>query len=246
MTAITPRGIEINADAALPFEAIRVAQQLLRTSRTIALATLDPSGYPYNTVTNFICEPDGTVLFYVSGLAVHARNIERDNRIAVTVAEASNDVLTTPRLTLVGRALRVGEAEIDAVKTRYQATFPKAKLYLALRDTALYRVDVESVQLNGGPARNANDVLPMHLRVDLSDAEDLMTGLDETLQRLNTDGLPEKLATLANAKADRWHVVSLDPNGIDLASAGAVARYWLPERIRSRAELDLHIEAWRR
>lgn len=193
MTAITPRGIEINADAALPFEAIRVAQQLLRTSRTIALATLDPSGYPYNTVTNFICETDGTVLFYVSGLAVHARNIERDNRIAVTVAEASNDVLTTPRLTLVGRALRVGEAEIDAVKTRYQATFPKAKLYLALRDTALYRVDVESVQLNGGPARNANDVLPMHLRVDLSDAKDLMTGLDETLQRLNTAACPKSL-----------------------------------------------------
>lgn len=245
MTAITPRGIEINAAAALPFEAIRVAQQLLRTSRTLALATLDPSGYPYNTVTNFICEPDGTVLFYVSGLTVHARNIERDNRVAVTVAEASNDVLTTPRLTLVGRAVRIGDAEIDAVKARYQATFPKAKLYLALRDTALYRVEVESVQLNGGPARNANDVLPMHLRVDLSDAEDLMANLEDTIEGLNADGLPQRLATLASAKADRWSVVSLDPNGIDLASAGAVARYWFPEPIGSREALDALVETFR-
>lgn len=245
MTPITPRGIEINADAAPPFEAIRVAHNLLRTSRTISLATLDPTGYPYSTVTNFICEPDGTVFFYTSGLTVHARNIELDNRVSVTVAEASNDVLTTPRLTLVGKALRVSDTEMEKLKSRYQATFPKAKLYLALRDTMLYRLDVEGVQLNGGPARNANDVLPEHLRVELNNAEDLMAHLAEIIERLNADDMPQKLAALANAGIDRWHVVSLDPMGIDLSSAKSVARYWFPEPIRSREDFNALVEAFR-
>ncbi|MGG2478035.1 pyridoxamine 5'-phosphate oxidase family protein, partial [Rhizobium sp. BR5] len=103
---ITPRGTKIEPSAGAPFEAVRVARNVLHTSRTAALATLDPqSGYPYTTATNIGIEPDGTPFFFAAGLALHARNMEADPRISLTLAPfGKGDALTLPRLTLVGKA----------------------------------------------------------------------------------------------------------------------------------------------
>ncbi len=156
MPPITPRGIEIDLDAARPLDAPGVARQLMRTTRTVTLATLDPSGHPYSTVTNLLVEADGTPVIYASSLAMHARNLLADPRVSLTLADMATDVLTTPRLSLVGRAVRVPTDQMDALKAVYTARFPKSKLYLALPDTILFRIAVEAVHLNGGPARNAN------------------------------------------------------------------------------------------
>ncbi|MOA63958.1 hypothetical protein D3C78_1898640 [compost metagenome] len=45
----------------------------------------------------------------------------------------------------------------------YETHHGKSRLYLQLPDTRLYRLQVEGVQLNGGPARNANAVTPADL-----------------------------------------------------------------------------------
>jgi len=168
MTPITPRGIEINIAAARPLDAIAVARTMLGSARTASLATLDPSGYPYSTVTNIATDEVGTPYFFMALLSLHARNIERDERISMTVADMDKDVMTTPRLSLVGRAERVPQDEFDRLGARYAARFPKAKLYLGLPDALLYRLRVEAVQLNGGPAQNANDVKPADLVGDLA------------------------------------------------------------------------------
>ncbi len=233
MTPITPRGIEINPDAALPFEAARTARHLLRTARTACLGTLDPAGYPYTTVTNLVCEPTGVPFFFAAGLTVHARNIEADNRISLTVAEASGDVMTTARLTLSGRAIRVGPEETDALKTRYHATFPKSKLYLSLPDTRLYRMEAEAIQMNGGPGRNANGVTPELLLTDINGAAGLMDNLAKAIAHLNEGDRPQRLASLAGSGTGRWRAVSLDPDGIDLATATKAERYWFAERVTS-------------
>ena len=159
MTPITPRGVEIDLDAARPLDAPGVARQLLHTTRTVTLATLDPSGHPYSTVTNLLVEADGTPVIYASHLAVHSRNMLADPRVSLTLADMATDVLTTPRLTLVGRAVRVPADQIKALKAAYSARFAKSKLYLALPDSILFRIMVEAVHLNGGPARNANGAL---------------------------------------------------------------------------------------
>lgn len=170
VTPITPRGIEINLNAARPMEAIAVAREMLRSARTASLATLDPSGYPYCTVTNLATDAEGRPYFFMAYLALHARNIELSDRVALTVANMEKDVLTTPRLTLVGRAIRVPKEEFEPLRERYAARFPKAKLYLGLPDALLYRVEIEAVQLNGGPAQNANDVKPADLLGDIVQA----------------------------------------------------------------------------
>ncbi|KQO80341.1 pyridoxamine 5'-phosphate oxidase family protein [Rhizobium sp. Leaf262] len=233
---ITPRNATIEPSAGAPFEAIRVARDVLHTSRTAGLATLDPlSGYPYTTATNIAVEPDGTPFFFAARLALHARNIEADPRISLVLAPFNKgDALTLPRLTLVGKAELIGEEDVPQAKARYIARYPKAKLYLSLPDTELYRLNIEGVQINGGPARNASNITPADLRTDLSGAE----GLEAEVIRLNgIKGEASRLAVLAGRKAGAWKITSVDPDGINLASAGDLARLWFDERVMSVNQL---------
>lgn len=238
MSPITPRGIELNLAAARPMEAIRVARSMLHGARTVTLATLDPGGYPYSTVTNLAVEPDGTPLIYTVFIALHARNLLADPRVSLTLADMESDVLTTPRLTLSGLAERVAEDGMEAAKTRYLARFPKAKLYLALPDAMLFRIRIQAVQLNGGPAQNANDVTPADLRTDLSQAAALMAEEKALLTALNTGDLPARIAAAAGAAAGRWKVCGLDPEGIDLAGPAGLARLWLDAPATTRTAFE--------
>ncbi|QCI97398.1 HugZ family protein [Agrobacterium larrymoorei] len=238
---ITPRTAEIEPSAGAPFEAVRIARDVLLTSRTAGLATLDPtSGYPYNTATNIAVEPDGTPFFFAARLALHARNIEADPRISLVLAPFNKgDALTLPRLTLVGKAELIGESEVNVAKARYIARYPKAKLYLALPDTLLYRLNIEGVQINGGPARNASNITPADLRTDFADANALMAAVDDEIGRINAiKGEASRIAVMADRKAGAWKVTSIDPDGINLASAGDLARLWFAERVTSLNQLE--------
>ncbi|MND29011.1 Pyridoxamine 5'-phosphate oxidase [compost metagenome] len=238
---ITPRGAKIEPSAGAPFEAVRVARDVLHTSRTAALATLDPvSGYPYTTATNIGIERDGTPFFFAAGLTLHARNMEADPRISLTLAPfGKGDALTLPRLTLVGKAEQIGPDEVPLAIARYIARYPKAKLYLSLPDTRLYRLRTEGVQINGGPARNASNITPADLRTDLSGAEELMAAAESEATRLNAiKGEASRLAVLAGAKSGRWTITSIDPDGIDLASASDLARLWFAERVTTLKQFE--------
>jgi len=227
---ITPRNANIEPSAGAPFEAVRVARDVLHTCRTAGLATLDPqSGYPYNTTTNIAVEPDGTPFFFTARLALHARNIEADPRVSLVLAPFNKgDALTLPRLTLVGKAVLMVDDEVPLAKARYIARYPKAKLYLSLPDTQLYRLNIEGVQINGGPARNASNITPSDLRTDLSGAD----GLEAEVTRLNAvKGEASRLAVLAGKKTGTWKITSIDPDGINLASVGDLARLWFEERV---------------
>lgn len=241
---ITPRGAKIEPSAGAPFEAVRVARDVLHTSRTAALATLDPvSFYPYTTATNIGIEPDGTPFFFAAGLTLHARNMEADPRISLTLAPfGKGDALTLPRLTLVGKVEQLGPDETQLAIRRYIARYPKAKLYLSLPDTRLYRLRTEGVQINGGPARNASNITPADLRTDLSGAAELMAATESEAARLNAiKGEASRLAVLAGAKAGRWTITSIDPDGIDLASVNDLARLWFAERVTALNELEQRI-----
>ena len=238
MPAITPRGVEIDLDAARPIEAIRVARTLLRTNRVTTLATLDPGGYPYSTVTNLIVEPDGVPAVFMAGLSIHARNIEADPRVSMTVADSRTDVMITPRLTLSGCAQRVPADETAELKARYVERFPKSKLYLGLPDALFYRVHPQAVQLNGGPAQNANSVTPEDLLTDLGTASALMAEAPALVSSLNDDEHAARLAAVAGANPGRWRVSAIDPEGIDLSTPSDLARVWFTDPVTTREDFN--------
>jgi len=237
---ITPRGMKIEPSAGAPFEAVRVSKTVLHTCRFAALATIDPvSGYPYTTVTNIAIEPDGTPFFFAARLTLHARNVEADNRISLTLAPfGKGDALTEPRLTLVGRAVLIGADEFETAKAAYLARYPKSKLYLSLPDTLLFRLQVEGVQINGGPARNASNITPDDLRTNLSGADALMAGAADEIKRLNAiRSEATRLASLAGKKASTWNITSIDPEGINLAASSDLARLWFADRVETLNQL---------
>ncbi|KJF68307.1 HugZ family pyridoxamine 5'-phosphate oxidase [Rhizobium nepotum] len=241
LPVITPRGAKIEPSAGAPFEAVRVARNVLHTSRTAALATLDPqSGYPYTTATNIGIEPDGTPYFFAAGLTLHARNMEADPRISLTLAPfGKGDALTLPRLTLVGKAELMDADDVSLARRRYIDRYPKAKLYLSLPDTRFYRLRTQGVQINGGPARNASNITAADLRTDLSGAEELMAVVADEVARLNAiKGEASRLAVLAGAKTGRWTITCIDPDGIDLATANDLARLWFSERVATLEQLE--------
>ncbi len=238
MLAITPRGAEINLDAARPMDAIGVARTLLRTNRVTTLATLDPGGYPYSTVTNLIVEPGGVPAVFMAGLSIHARNIEADPRVSMTVADSRTDVMVTPRLTLSGRAQQVPADETADLKARYVERFPKSKLYLGLPDALFYRIQTQAVQLNGGPAQNANSVTPEDLLIDLDTASALMDEAPALVASLNENDSATRLATSAGAGPGRWRVSSIDPEGIDLSTPSDLARVWFASPVITRQDFN--------
>ncbi|MEO9337566.1 pyridoxamine 5'-phosphate oxidase family protein [Mesorhizobium sp. SB112] len=233
--AITPRGLPIDEEAGIPFAALKVARELLHTASIVSLSTLDPvSAYPYGTLTNLALEPDGSPFFFVARLALHARNIEADNRISLTLTGREHgDVLVRPRLTLVGKAILATRDEWERMERRYLARYPKAKIYLSLPDAQFYRLETEDLQLNGGPARNVTtDVTSETLKIDLTGADALLAAEQDEIERINS--IPDeasRIAAVAGAKQDRWRVTGIDPEGIHFSGPKASARLWFPSRV---------------
>lgn len=242
MDAITPRGLELNHEAARPLDAVRVARDLLHTTRNVALATLDPGGFPYAIMTNLIPAPDASPILFAARMALHARNIDGDPRVSITMAAPGADVLVVPRLTLSGIIEQVAPVETDAVRDRYLRHFPKSKLYLALPDAQLYRLRVEGVQLNGGPRQNAHEVTPKGILTNLEGAADLIRDEGALVESLNArPDLAGRIAMAAGGGAGRWRITSADPEGMNLTTGAEAIRWWFPGRATTAAEVEAAI-----
>jgi putative heme iron utilization protein len=110
------------------------------------------AGFPYGSLTPFAVAADGSPLLLLSGLAAHTKNLLADPRACLFVGDrtATEDPLAGARASLLGRAARLGEAEIPDARARYVARHPKAEAYFQLRDFALWRISVEEVRLISG------------------------------------------------------------------------------------------------
>lgn len=76
-------------------------------------------GFPFATIVPFGLDGQDRVVIVVSDLAVHTRNLRRDPRASVVVAEPGADPQRGWRLTLVGRFV-----EDDRARAAYAGTWP--------------------------------------------------------------------------------------------------------------------------
>src|SRR3954470_1233336 len=143
-----------NRLAADDFDASGLARTLLRTIRSGALATVDPSsGAPFASLVSVATDMDGSPLFLVSRLAAHTSHLDQDPRASLLLAASGKgDPLAHPRLTLMGR---VAVTDDPRARCRFLARHPKAALYADFPDFSFRRLTVESAHLNGGFARAA-------------------------------------------------------------------------------------------
>lgn len=135
-------------------KATALARTLMRSARHGALAVIEPeTGSPLASRVGTATDVDGTPLILISGLSAHTRGIVADPRCSLLVGEiGKGDPLAYPRITLFCRAIRLerGTAQQARAERRYLNRNPKAKLYAGLGDFAIFRLEVERANLNGG------------------------------------------------------------------------------------------------
>lgn len=207
------------------FDPIALGRHLLRATRIGALGTLDrETGFPITTLVSVATDLDGAPVILVSGLSHHTKNLLADPRCSVLLSEGGRgDPLAHPRLTLTARAENVQD---DAIRRRFLARHPKAKLYVDFPDFAFYRLVPERMQLNGGFAR-AFDGDGSLILSEIGDRATFAELEESAVAHLNEDHA-EALAlyarVLCRMGGGHWRATGLDPDGLDLALGERTAR----------------------
>src|ERR1700686_2231878 len=130
------------------------ARTLVPQISTGTLCTLahEPEGYPYGSFVT-VAFDNGNPIFLISGLAEHTKNLERDPRASLLVAEGgSADPLANGRVTLLGPCTRV-EGDGGSARAAFLAAHPNSAYYADFRDFGFWKLHVESIRYIGGYGR---------------------------------------------------------------------------------------------
>jgi heme oxygenase (biliverdin-IX-beta and delta-forming) len=123
------------------------------TTGTLATVALDPAGYPFGSVVSYGLDDAGDPLFVISQLAEHTRNLGGDARASLLVTERhveGSDPLAAGRVTLVGDATLVPDAEQDAAVAVVARRVPAVAGYAGYGDFQCYRMAVRAIRWVGG------------------------------------------------------------------------------------------------
>ena len=253
LPGVMPNRLPEGAPAAA-FDAKSVAKELLRATRTGALATIDRNtGHPFASLVTVATDVDGSPLILVSRLSTHTANLEKDGRASLLLASSGKgDPLAHPRLTLLGAFIQIGRENADEkrLRRRFLARHPKSELYAGFADFSFWRLDVVSAHLNGGFARAA-DLKAADVMTDISGAQSLIEAEDGAIAHMNEDhaeAVRLYATRLLGAADGNWRLTGLDPDGLDLALGDATLRLPFPERITTpqglrKATVDLAAKA---
>ena len=221
------------------------AQRLLRTAWTATLSTLDAaSGSPYGSLVTVACEPDGTPLLLLSGLALHTKNLLADGRASLLLDGTAHgrQALTGPRLTVVGRLRPLDDPARSAIaRRRYLARHPSAAMFVDFADFRFYALTVEWGHLVAGFGR-IDRLAREDLVRPVGDGGEIVAAECDILQHMNTDHadtlrlMAVALGGAADGADGDWRMLGCDPGGIDLADGDAAVRLDFPSPITTPAE----------
>jgi putative heme iron utilization protein len=157
--AIAPPLLEV--DPGRRRSAAEEARTLVAGANAGTLATLSDDGGPWASLVAYAALDDGSPVLFVSRLAEHARNLEREPRASMVVAaamqpRADGDALAAGRVTLAGIAERPAGDLAQVARDRFVAAVPSAKAYAGFRDFTLWVLRVERVRWVGGYGRMAS------------------------------------------------------------------------------------------
>ncbi|TCD15370.1 HugZ family protein [Oricola cellulosilytica] len=223
-------------------DAIRLARSLLATARHGALAvTVSDSGFPGASRVALATDCDGTPLILVSSLSWHTAALTTDSRCSLLVGEPGNgDPLAHPRVTVFARAKRVepGTAESERARRRYLARQPKASLYADFGDFSFFRLEIESAKLNGGFGKAYELTLDdLALRGDVFGVAEMEESAVAHMNEDHGDTIALYAEVLGKAGPGKWHIATLDSEGMDLVDRDRTCRVWYPAPLSSGTEM---------
>jgi putative heme iron utilization protein len=124
-------------------------QRLLADQRVAAIGTLDHADegpWPRVSMVPVAFDPsEGVFFILISGLAQHTRDMRRDPRVGLLLAEPdrpSRNPQTLARLSVqaVAEPIGPGDTRHDEARSVYLARFPSAAMTFTMADFQLYRL----------------------------------------------------------------------------------------------------------
>ena len=187
------------------------ARTLVAQGSIAALATLSDDGSPWCSLVQYAAMEDGTPVLCVSTLAEHGRNLVRDPRASLMMAETDpvGDPLDSGRVMLAGRV----EPAPDAAREAY----PESERYGGFGDFTYYVLRVERVRWVGGYGRmDSTDAAAYHA----AEPDPVAPGAAYAIRHLNDDHA-DALLEMARALAGHPDATSaecarIDRYGLDL------------------------------
>lgn len=131
------------------------ARTIVASARTGALSTIAhrPEGHPFGSVATYALDDRGRPILALSTLAEHTRNVRRDPRASLMVAEPGDDPLAVGRVTLLGTVRPLEGGERAAARDRFLAVHPEAAQWIDFGDVGLSVLEVSDVRYVGGFGR---------------------------------------------------------------------------------------------
>lgn len=126
-----------------------------RKSGTLSTLCEDPAGHPYGSLVTTALH-DGTPIFLISALAEHTKNLRRDPRASLLLAEGGDEnPLALGRVTLLGTCTELDKADPASAGPRatFLAAHPDAQYYVDYGDFAFFRLEIVSLRYIGGFGR---------------------------------------------------------------------------------------------
>ena len=140
-------------------KSIRNARTLLRQSELGVLSTHSKAneGYPFGSVSTYMSTIPGDIIFYISDLAQHTKNIHVNNKMCLTVfcggegmKASDSDPNAGARLSILGEASIIGTDEHQATAERFFKLYPESKRYQGTHDFTFFKLSTERVRFIGG------------------------------------------------------------------------------------------------
>ncbi len=214
------------------------ARLLMRRALKASLATLEAStGHPYASLVTIATDVDGTPLFLISTLALHAKNLASDGRASVLFdgTDAAGDPLAGGRVTVMGEAVKTTRG---GARERFLRRHEAARGYADFPDFSFYELKVERAHYIGGFGRIV-DLRHADLIVDVGDAGPLVAAHDDIVSHMNDDhaaALALYATELGGAPGGPWRMTGLDPDGFDIVCDGQTCRLPFAKRVTSADE----------
>jgi hypothetical protein len=196
------------------------ARTLAYLGRTGTLATLSRRhpGHPFASVMPYALDDAGRPLLLISTMAMHTQNLEADARASLLVTQPgwTGDPLAAGRLTLMGQARRVPDADAPAARQRYLARHERARYWADFEDFGLWRLEVADLYYVGGFAAMDWVTAADYLAAAPDPLADAAPGIVEHMNRDHADALVAYARHFAGEAADEATMVAIDRLGFKL------------------------------
>jgi len=196
------------------------ARTLAYLGRTGTLATLSRRhpGHPFASVMPYALDDAGRPLFLISNMAMHTQNLEADPRasLLVTQPDWTGDPLAAGRLTLMGEARRVPDADAASARDRYLARHERARYWADFEDFGLWRLEIADLYFVGGFAAMDWVTAADYAAAPPDPLADAAAGIVEHMNRDHADALVAYARHFGGEPADEATMVAVDRLGFKL------------------------------